>query len=240
MYKKIELLSKELHKDLTIDKLDDFSYTKGLQFASLGLSEITKMSSRLPVLISGGEKQEFVVLMSIVNSDNYFVDWTPGTATYVPALIRAYPFVMVDAKEEGSDKNFRAIGIDTHSTCIGEDKEFKLFEQDNVPSKYAQQKMQLIQNFDKDRANASKLIQALKQFNLLDKRNFDIKTQDGENKTILSDFYVVNKERLHKLEDAVLADFVRRGWMFAIESHIDSISEIEVLLSRILVKKEDI
>ena len=237
MYKNVELLSKEKHKDLKIARLDDFDFLESLPFISLGLSEITKVSMRLPVLITGGDKQEFAALMSIANQKNYYTTWKVGTATYIPAGLRGYPFVMVDAKQEGSDKDFRAIGLDMNEKFIGKDKDIKIFEGDGVPSKYAQQKMQTVQSLDKDRSNAAKLMQALKQFDLLDKRNFDIKVKDGENKTILSDFFVVNQERLYKLEDAVLADFARRGWLFAVESHINSISQIEVLLSKTLAKK---
>jgi len=237
MYKKIELLSKENHKDLKIEKIENLDFLKNIPFATLGLSEVPKVASRLPVLISGGDKQEFAVIMSIGKLENYYINWKAGTATYIPATIKAYPFLMVDAKEEGSDKKFRAIALDVDSKFVGDDKKEAIFQKDRTPSKYAASKMQIVQNLDKDKANALKLISALKQFNLLDKRNFDIKINDKETKTILSDFYVVNRERFYKLEDAVLADFTRKGWTNVIESHIDSISNIEVLLSKTLEKK---
>lgn len=232
MYKKVELLSKDLHKNLKISKIENFEFLGTLPFVTLGLSEVTKVASRLPVLITGGEKQDFAALMSVANQKNYYANWKPGTATYIPAALRAYPFVMVDAKEDGSGKVFRAIAIDRNEQFVADDKDQKIFESENVPSKYAAGKMQLVQNLDKDKNNALKLISALKQFNLLDKRNFDIKLPNGETKTILSDFYVVNRERFYKLEDAILADFTRKGWTNIIESHIDSISQIEVLLSK--------
>lgn len=238
MFKKVEMLSKVDHLDLMIDEIKDFSFAKELRYAPLGLSEITKVSSRLPVLISGGEDNQFVGLMAVGSGSNYFIDWKPGHATYVPMFLRGYPFLMIDAKEEGNDKKLRAIGVDVESDYVGKSKAHKIFEKENLPSDFAQIKLRLIQNLEKDRINASKLLSELKKNNLLDKRSFDVKLENGETKSIISDFFVVNKERLYALSDEMLLDWLKKGWMYILETHINSIPQIEVLLSKTLVKKE--
>jgi putative transposase len=241
MFKKVEMLNKKEHLGLKLDKIDSLEFTKELKFAPLGLSEISKVATRLPVLISGKDRKEFVVLMSVLDNDNYFVDWKPGHATHIPAFIRSYPFVMVDAKEENDDsKQFRAVALDIESPYVGEDKAINIFESENVPTKEAKHKMQIVQDLDLDRQNAHMLMMELEKNDLLDERSFDIKLKDGKSKKIVKDFWVVNKEKLYNLDDETISKWAKRGWIYIIESHIESINQIQVLLSKAAdSKKED-
>ena len=74
------------------------------------------------------------------------------------------------------------------------------------------------------------IIDELKKHNLLIKRSFDIKVKENESKTILSDFYVDDKEKLYKLDDKLLVNWAKKGWLHIIEAHIESIENITKLL----------
>ena len=94
----------------------------------------------------------------------------------------------------------------------------------------------MVQNLDKDKANSTRLINELKKYNLLDKRSFEIKIEDGSTKSLLSDFFVVNKQRLYELDDETIVKWVKNGWLFVIESHMASISQINTLLTQLIKK----
>ena len=238
MYKKIELLSKTEHKNLTIDSLTNLDFSKELRLVTLGLSEVSKLSSVLPIIISGGEEQQFVVFSALSNQDNYFTA-KRCEDIYIPMSIKSYPFVMVDSHEEGNEeRKFRAVAIDAKSDFVGKSKKYKLFVEDGKLGQFAQSKVSMVQNFDKDKANSQRLITVLKEHNLLDKRSFEIKIEDGSTKSLLSDFYVVNKSRLLELDDEIIIQWVKNGWLFIIESHMKSIENINTLLNQLIKKGE--
>jgi hypothetical protein len=238
MFKKAELLSKSSHVDLAVDEVKDYKFAKDVKFVSVGLGEISRLASRLPVIISGGDKQEFVVLMSTLGNDNYYATKSDEDPTYIPAMLRAYPFLMVDAKEDGKDSTFRAVAIDSESDYVGKKKESKIFEKEGELSAFGDKRVKFIQNFDQDRLRASEMLDALKEKDLLDKRSFDVKLSEKDTKTIVSDFHVVNKERLLNLDDATLVEWMKKGWISAIEAHISSIVQIQTLIAKSLKKKE--
>jgi len=238
MFKKVELLSKSEHKDLGFNQVDNFSFAKDIRLVSVGLSEVSKLASLLPIIISGGNEQQFVVFSALSNQDNYF-STNRCKDIYIPMSLRGYPFTMVDAYEENNnDRKFRAVAIDTGSEYVGEDKEHKIFEKEEKLSKFAQSKIQIIQNLEQDRLNAKRLIDELKKYDLLDKRSYEIKLEDGRSKSLLKDFYVVNKEKLLKLEKDILFKWIENGWFYTIESHINSINNINTLLVQ-LIKKDN-
>jgi hypothetical protein len=236
MFKNIELLSKENHENLAIDKMDGYSFAKDLKFAPIGASEIAKLSCKFPVLITGGEDQYFSVLLALGNNDNYFTNFKLEDGKFLPAFMRTYPFVMVNANEQNSERVFRAVGIDSGSDYVGNDKAIKVFSSKGELSDEVKPKVTLLQNFDKDRSKANELVSLLKEHNLLDKRDVSLKV-DGKEKNILTDFYVVNKERLHSLPDNLIVEWTKNGIMYALESHLNSISNIDNLLSISLKQK---
>ncbi len=240
MYKKVELLSKKDHSNLRIDKIEGFEFAKELNYIPVGLSEIAKLATKFPLFITGGDNNHFSALMSVGTNDNYFsINRKYEDKRFVPIYLKTYPFLMVEAKDESSDKVFRAVAIDVESPFIGEDKAFKLFESDEKETGALDQRIKLVQDFDKDRFHADELVKVLKEFKLLDKRDVTLKIDEGEPKTILSDFYVVNQERLYKLDDKILLDWLKRGWIYLIENHMRSIENIDLLLAQSKSKSEE-
>jgi hypothetical protein len=237
MYKKLELLSKSKHKNLELDELKDLDFAKNIHLVTLGLSEVSKLSSILPIIITGGEVQQFAVFTALSNQENYFTT-NSCKDIYIPMSLRSYPFTMVDTYEEGKpDKKLRAVALDIENKYIGSKKTHKIFTKDGILGNFTKNKVQTAQNFEQDKFNAQRLISVLKENELLDKRSFEIKMQDGKVKVLLSDFYVVNKEKLFTLEDALLLKWARNGWLFTIESHINSIEQISTLLKQYLIQK---
>ncbi len=238
MYKKVELLSKKEHKNLAIDKIEGYWFAKELRYAPVGLSEIAKLSCKFPVFITGGETNLFSVLLAVGDNDNFFsLNDNYGDRRFVPIFMKMYPFLMVDATEEGSEKNFRALALDVESIYVGESSKIKLFESDESETEVLKQKIKLVQTFDKDRLQADNLIAILKEYNLLDKRDITLKVDENEPKTILKDFYVVNHKRLYELDDAILLEWMKKGWIHLLENHMRSIENIDLLLAQSMSKK---
>ena len=231
MFDKIELLSKQEHQGLYFTAPDDFSYASSLRFAPLALSEVAGVARNLPVMISGGDEQEFVVLMSVSDDANFFAKyWQMGSGIDVPAFIKHYPFTMVNAQQEGSDRLMRAVGVDVESPAVSDSGDFLIMGEGGEPSPEVKEKLKRLQRFEQERVAAHQLVLELKKHELLDKRSIDVKIGE-ESKTLLKDFFVVNRSRIYELPASLIVEWVKRGWMFAIESHIQSIEHVQLLLS---------
>ena len=234
MYKKVELLSKNDHLNLSFDVSVDYSFAKDLKIVSIGLSEVAKASSLLPVIISGGDEQRFVVFSGLNNQDSYYTQ-NRCQDIYIPATLKGYPFLMTEAHEQNNEeRKFRAVAIDVGSSYVSDKAEHKIFKEQDVLSDIAKHKVQMIQKLDIDIANAKRLIAKLKEYNLLDKRGYKVKVENGEEKEILNDFYVVNKKRLYELDDNILLKWAKDGTLFILESHIQSVENISTLLRRFI------
>jgi putative transposase len=236
MYKKIELFSKTNHKDLSLANMTSLDFAKDVKIIPLGLSEISKINSFLPVIISGGTENQFVAYCALSNQINFFSK-EEYKYTYTPMFLKSYPFLMVDSYEENNEqRKLRAIAIDTESPLVGTNNPNPIFDEKGALTQFGARKIQLVQNFEKDRINASKLIKELKKYNLLDTREFAIKLENGDKKVLLSDFFVVNKQRLYELDDTILLSWAKNGWLYIIESHIHSIENINTLLQELIKK----
>ena len=236
MFKKVELFSKTNHKDLSLANMISLEFAKDVKIIPLGLSEISKVSSFLPVIISGGEENQFVAYCALSNQTNFFSK-EEYKFTYTPMFFKSYPFLMVDSYEENNEKRkLRAIAIDTQSPLVGTNNPNTIFDEKGELSQFGARKIQLVQNFEKDRINGKKLISELKKHNLLDTREFAIKLNNDEKKVLLSDFFVVNKQRLYELDDTILLSWTKNGWLYIIESHINSIQNINTLLQELIKK----
>jgi len=214
MFKKLVLLSKKAHKELSFAKDEKLEFAKDLKLIPLGLDEVLDFTGLLPVII---KDNEFVVVSGLPWTDSVFYN-NENIFLKTPLILQAYPFLMVNAKE--GDKNVKAVGIDEEALKDG----IKIFN-DNDLSEISKQKIKIAELFDKEKEKVKLLIQDLKKYDLLEKRNFEVKLEE-KSKPLLSDFYVVNREKLLKLDQEILDKWLKNGVLFLLESHMNSIKKI--------------
>jgi len=236
MYKNLELLNKNKHEALCIDELTNYKFAKELTYTPIGLSEIIKISSSLPIFIAGGDKNEFITIMSMMDDTNYFYDKTYANSTYIPNSLRIYPFLMVNLNDE---KNTKAFSIEIDADCLGTDKTHKLFNNGEIENQHVKNKMNLTMYFDADLEKSADLIKELKEHDLLIKKEFKIKISENQSKQILSNSYIVDHKKLMSLDDSILIKWLRNGWMTIIDYHLNSIINIEKLIDKALEAKKN-
>jgi len=221
MYKNIELLNKKEHKALFCKSNYEFKD----KLVPITLKEFVRYN--LPIIISGGKRQEFLLIAALPWQDSLFLK-KDCSILKTPDIYNMYPFTYVNAKNEQNNKLYKAIAIDRDGTS--ENGEIPIFENDDL-SKIAKQKVEIAKQFFELKEIEQKMIDELKRYELLDKREFDIKLKDTT-KPILKDFYVVNRNRLYSLDERILKEWEKRNWLFLIEYHINSINNIENLFLR--------
>ena len=223
MYKNIEMLDKKKFKSLKFDSVEPFEVGKTMSVLPLGFHEILKMVHYCPVVIMGDDENlEFVAFCGIPPEATIFNDKT----IYSPIFIRTYPFLNVIAKDnKGILKS--VIGIDK-SESTGAKKENSIFKSNGDLEKLTSEKIQLVQELNRQRDISKKLVAELKANDLLVKKDFKV-ILDGKEKVILEKFYSVNRSKLIELPDELLALWGKKGWLTIIDMHLISINNFSKL-----------
>jgi len=221
MYKNLELLNKKKHKSLAFNS----SYAFSEKLIPITLKEFIKYN--LPIIISGGNTQEFMLMAALPWQENIF-NSKDCNILPLPMIYKMYPFIYVNAKDENTNKLYKAVALDVDG--VSEKGTIRIFENDDL-TKEAKKRINIAQEFIKLKEIEKKMIEELKRYSLLDKREFAVKV-NNETKPILKDFFVVNRERLYTLNERILKEWQNRNWIFLLEYHINSINNIENLFLR--------
>lgn len=225
MYKNIEILDKKKHAKIKFDKIDTLEVAKNIGIVPIGVDEVMDMSTYAPVLISAAEEKEFIACTGISKDVTIY----NKTNIYIPRFIQGYPFLSVNVKNEKGENN-TIIAIDINKNFVGKNKTHTIFNKNEELEKDTAAKIDIIRKLNSQREISRTIIAALEEKRLLLKRDFKIKTADEE-KTILNEFYIVDREKLMKLDDETLALWARKGWIGVIDAHIKSIGNFQRIFS---------
>jgi len=224
MYKNIEILDKKKHNKTKFNTVNTQEVAKNIGIVPLGVDEILDMSCVAPVLISGGDMGEFIAFTGISKDLTIY----KSSSLYLPRFVQTYPFMNIVVKDENQNYN-TVIAIDNDKEYVGAKKQNSVLQKNGELEKVANEKVELVKKLDQQRNISKIVIKELKRLDLLIQKSLKIKTQSGE-QTILEEFYIVNKEKLLKLDDATLATWAKKGWMGIIDAHIKSLGNFQKLI----------
>ncbi|MDD2698945.1 MAG: SapC family protein [Arcobacteraceae bacterium] len=225
MYKNIEILDKKKFKNLKFDMVSPLEVGKTIGVVPLGFNEVIDMACCSPVLIMGDENLEFVAFTGISSRVTIFDDKT----LYIPMFLQAYPFLNVILKDKKSGLK-SVIGIDKGEFC-GDKKEKSIFLSDGKLDDIASKKVDIVKKLNFQRDISKKIINELKKYDLLETKDFKINMGDEE-KTIINQFFIVNRKKLIGLPDDIVALWAKKGWMTLIDMHIKSLANFQRIFEK--------
>ncbi len=226
MFTKMVPLDKEKHAGLKLNPVDGFGFASKLTYSLLGGSEVAEASKSFPIVFpQKSEKNEPILpmaLLSFTKNENHFVGkdgkWK---ADYIPNHLKRYPFIFAAVPEK---KNEFAVMIDTEAPQLNEKEGKSLFTEKGEPEKIVTQVKEFLSKFQVDILKTQKVLSLLEEKDVLISKEFKI-TQ-GDKKSALRGFRIVDMEKLAKLDDATLGKWVRNGLMGIIYSHINSFTNL--------------
>lgn len=227
MFKSIVPISKELHGSKKVRELSDFNFASQLNVASIMVHEFSKTASIYPIVfIEDKENDQFkaVALLGLESGENLFVKDGKWRASYVPSIIRRYPFAL--AKTGESDKF--TICIDESCGLLNNEEGQELFDKDGNPSKLIEKVKKYLGELQQMDLFTEQFVKFLKQNNMFTPLNMKVK-YNNEIKSI-NGAYVINEDRLNSLSDDKYLEFKNRQYIPAIYAHLGSLSQIERLL----------
>jgi len=225
MYKNIKILDKEKFKNVKFDEVNGVEVAKNIGLIPLGFTEIWHASHHCPIIISAGENAEFLSFTGITKEITIF----NKNEVYLPAFVRSYPFLNVEIKGEDEKIN-SVIAIDENADFVGKNKQFFIIDKEKNITKEANSKIELVRELNRQREISKKIIAELKAHDLLVKKDLKVVVDNNE-RIILDEFYIINIEKLTKLDDTILALWARKGWMGIFDAHIKSLNNFQKVLT---------
>jgi len=102
-YEKPVLLDRDKHRKLRVKPSDSFAFARKANSLYLAGVEFNEACKEYAIVFTRGAHQKIVpvVMLGLRSRENLFVgDAEQWTATYVPAFVRRYPFVLAELSGE--------------------------------------------------------------------------------------------------------------------------------------------
>lgn len=217
-FKRVVGVNPQLHGSLRLDRAGGFQFAAGAQSVPIGLTEFEVVAQNYPILFTTGPNPVPVALLGLRDGQNLFVRPDGGWLrdAYVPAYVRAFPFIFVEDAETKS----LFVGMEPDSDQIRPDAGQPLFE-DGRPSTALNEAVGFCQAFRETVTAAASFGRALEAAKLLEEEEATVNFTVGGVARIRG-FKIVKPERLADIDDATFLEWRRMGYLAAIYAHLFS------------------
>ncbi len=232
-YKKVVPLNKEVHGELYIEGIEGYTHTKETNSIYIAAIEFLQVSREYPIVFAKGADDVVfpVALLGLEKNKNLFVDSNGAwTASYIPAYVRRYPFILATADDK---KDNFAVCIDESFPGFNTAKEGKaLFDDKGEQNDILNQAVDFLKDYQTHVQLTTRFCENLSKLDILEPMQANIERATGE-KTSLGGFMGVNREKLKALKPAKLAELLKSDQMELIFAHLASLSNLNALMKRI-------
>lgn len=232
-YDKIVSLNRDRHRKLRLKTAGGrANFAAGTHYAPLAGAEFHQAARDYPVLFAGGEDESSgpVALLGLREQENLFVDgdgtWSAGA--YVPAFVRRYPFILARGGEDGK----YTVCIDESYDGFSEEEGTPLFDDEGKDAEILTKSIDFLNRLLAEMDRTQQFVARLKELDLLVRKDLRITDNRGRN-FLLRDFRIVDEEKLAKLDDSVLGELHRSGFLGWIYAHLISLGNTARLPARV-------
>jgi len=229
IYKSLVPVNKDRHQDKKIKEIQGFGFAAEFHIASVMVHEFARAASLYPVVfLEDKEKDSFrpVVLMGLDAGENLFVDaegkWQ---ASYVPAIIRRYPFALASTGEEGKF----TVCIDEGSELLNDSEGVSLFNEQGEPAEALENVKRYLGELQQMDSFTSDFCKYMVAHNMLTPLNMRVRQADQVKN--INGCYVINEERLNGLSVDGFMELRDKRYLPAVYAHLLSLAQVERLVS---------
>ena len=228
MFKSIIPITKERHLNKKIKVLNNFNFIKDVHIASIMVHEFSRASSVYPIVfLEDSSKDEFkpVVLTGLEEGENLFVDGDKWNASYIPAIVRRYPFALAKTNEDGK----YTICIDEESEFVNEEEGQELFNEKGEAGEVIEKVKQYLTELQQMEQFTSEFCSFMSKNNMFTPLNMKVRV--GNEVKNISGAYVINEERFNMLSDEKFLDLRAKKYIPVIYAHLSSLAQVERLVT---------
>lgn len=210
-----------------------YGFAEKLNAMPIAQSEYELACRHYPIVFIAADPQatqfQSVVLLGLNTEKNAFIepDKSWAASYYVPAYAKCYPFQLgIDQKKQRP-----VVTVDaSYSGLYAEDGQ-RFFDEQGEPTDFLQQLSHALRTLQVELEHTQHWIMRLKQQDLLMPQTINLTTADGKVEQIAG-IWVVDTEKLAKLDDALLANYFHNGTLGLVEQHRISLANLDLLALR--------
>ncbi len=227
MFEQVVPVSAERHAAKKVRPSDDFRFAAGFHIAYVTTHEFARAASIYPVVFLEDKPSDGyrpVALLGLDAGENLFIDaqgkWA---ASYIPAIIRRYPFALVKA----SDADRFIVCVDEASSLLNDEEGAALFDDKGQPTQVIENVKRYLGELQQMDQITGDFCRFLVENNLMTPLN--VKVNAGNQVRNITGCHVINEERLNNFSDAKFLEVRQKGYLPAIYAHLISLDQIERL-----------
>lgn len=207
------------HRDLRVFESNDYSFAKAVTLASIAFDEMADVAREYPIIFPNNDSGLPCALLGIEPGKNAYVeDDGRWLATYIPAHIRRYPFMLASTGDRENDLNRFVVVFDPDAKHFKNPSGHHVFEADGKPSRHMESRFALLQEIQKGIPRTRELVDVLYKAGILIERKVTINKADKTKE--VTGFRVIDERKLNGLPDAAFVDLRRTGALPLIYSHL--------------------
>lgn len=228
MFKKIVPITQNNHKDLKVKQIDNFNFVKDIHLASVMVHEFSRAASTYPIVFledKVNDKFRPVVMLGLQEGENLFIQDGKWQASYIPAIVRRYPFALSKTGED-----------DRYVICIDEDSEFvtkgegqAIFNEDGSANEVMDRVKKYLTELQQMDLFTDKFCDDMKSENMFTPLNMKVRV--GNEIKNVGGAYVINEERFNDINNEKFIELREKKYIPVIYSHLSSLAQIERLLT---------
>jgi hypothetical protein len=226
-YKKLVALNKDQHLHHSFKKFDSLEFAANAQTVLLTGSEFAEASKEYPIVFIKAPDGSMmpVALLSFRENENLYVGadgkWN---ARYIPAYVRRYPFIFVEASAE---QFVVCVDEDCGGLNVAGDGE-RLFDDQGEASPFVNSMVQFMQDYQVDFLRTRAFMERLLQLDLLKENNAKFTLNTGA-EFLINGIWMVDEAKLATLSDENLLQLAKTGELGRIYAHLISLSNLSQL-----------
>jgi hypothetical protein len=233
-YEKPVLLNREKHRTLRVRPGDDFGFARKANSLYLAGVEFNEASKEYAVVFTRAADNKIVpvAMLGLRSRENLYVaDAGKWTASYVPAFVRRYPFVLVELSGQGT-----GVCIDEAYAGLSQTEGEPLFDANGENTPFLAHAMDYLTRFQNEYRRTESFCHRLEQAGLFREMNAKADLVDGRSFTV-SGLLVVDEQKLMALPDAAVLSLFRSGELHLVSLHLASLSNMKSLVDRMAARR---
>ncbi|GLS43627.1 SapC family protein [Methylobacterium brachythecii] len=234
IYERAVPVTRQRHGSWSVKAGSTFEFARSVNSVPLMVAEFANAAAEYAVVFGGAADEIIpVALLGIRDNENLYVkDSGAWTGNYVPAFLRRYPFVFSSDNVNEADATFTLCVDEEFAGCNDEGRGERLFDTEGERTQYLQNVLGFLQAYQVQFQRTKLFVKRLQELDLLESMQAQFTLRTGQRST-LSGFSVVNRERLKALPADKLAELMQADEMELIYLHLASMRNLTPIAERI-------
>lgn len=230
LHRQVVPMDSQAHRKLRVKPMADWRIASTLNSAFITASEMIDACREYPIVfVNAGKDAQGVAqvapvaVFGLTNQENLYLDGPNWRASYLPAVLRLYPFLIgrIDADQF-------AVCIDVAWSGFSETEGQPLYDEQGELSELGRRVSEQLQNFEGEVQRTRNVCARFVELGLLNEMRFDLTASDGRTFAV-DGFMTVNEEKLHALPDDKALELHRSGLLALLHAHMISMRNMQRL-----------